>query len=86
MPRKDLKAAQKVRERIKKWDDNWKFNRTQYNEYQDFIMGDMWTDEESRLFERYNKLPLTFNKLSPLANYLIGEQRQNRTTTKHPRA
>jgi hypothetical protein len=77
MPRKDLKVAQKVRERIKKWDDNWKFNRTQYNEYQDFIMGDMWTDEESRLFERYNKLPLTFNKLSPLANYLIGEQRQN---------
>ncbi len=77
MARKDLKAAQKVRERVKKWDDNWKFNRTQYNEYQDFIMGDMWTDEESRLFERYNKLPLTFNKLSPLANYLIGEQRQN---------
>ncbi|GAF89104.1 unnamed protein product, partial [marine sediment metagenome] len=44
MARKDLKAAQKVRERVKKWDDNWKFNRTQYNEYQDFIMGDMWTD------------------------------------------
>ena len=77
MARKDIKLAQKIRDRIKKWDDYWRFNRTQYNEYVEFIMGDMWTDDESRLFERYNKIPLVMNKLAPLTSYLLGEQRQN---------
>lgn len=77
MARKDLKLAQKIRDRIKKWDDYWKFNRDQYHEFMDFVMGDMWKEDESKVFTRYNKIPLTFNKLAPLVSYMLGEQRQN---------
>lgn len=77
MPRKDPQFAQKLRDRIKKWDDYWRFNRTQFHEWMDFVLGDMWKEDESKVFTRYNKIPLTMNKLAPLAAYLIGEQRQN---------
>ncbi len=77
MARKEPLLAQKIRQRIKKWDDYWRFNRDQYDEWMDFVMGDMWKDDESKVFTRYNKIPLTVNKLAPLASYLIGEQRQN---------
>ena len=76
-PKKDPKLAQAVRDRIKKWDDYWRFNRTQYHEWNDFIFGDMWKEDESKVFTRYNKIPLTFNKLGPLASYMLGEQLQN---------
>lgn len=75
--RKDIELAQKVRQRIKKWDDNWRFNKDQYHEFVSFVMGSQWTEDESRLFIDYKKIPLTFNKLAPLINHLLGEQRQN---------
>jgi hypothetical protein len=40
-------------------------------------MGDQWREDESKLFERYNKIPLIFNKLGVLMNHLIGDQIQN---------
>lgn len=75
--RKDMELAKKVRARIKKWDDNWRFNTQQYHEFVSFVMGSQWTEDESKLFIDYKKIPLSFNKLAPLINHLLGEQRQN---------
>lgn len=74
---KDVQLAKKIRGRIKKWDDNWRFNKDQYHEFVSFVMGSQWTEDESKLFIDYKKIPLSFNKLAPLINHLIGEQRQN---------
>jgi hypothetical protein len=75
--RKDAEQAQKIRNRIKKWDDDWRFNKDQYHEFVSFVMGSQWTEDESKLFIDYKKIPLSFNKLAPLINHLLGEQRQN---------
>jgi hypothetical protein len=77
MPRKKPKKAQEINEKIAIWDNYWKDNKNTYNEYMQFIFGNQWLDEEARVFETYKKIPLTFNKLAPLANHLLGEQRQN---------
>ena len=74
---KDIELAQKIRQRIKKWDDDWRFNKGQYHEFVSFVMGSQWTEDESKLFIDYKKIPLSFNKLAPLINHLLGEQRQN---------
>jgi hypothetical protein len=80
MAKKDPKVTQKIRNRIEKFDKYWRINREQYHEWIGFVMGDQWREDESRLFERYNKIPLTFNKLGALTNHMIGEQRQNTPT------
>jgi hypothetical protein len=77
MARKNAEKAQEVRERIKKWDDHWKDNRDQYYLFTTFIMGNQWTEDESRVFENYRKMPLTVNKIAPLVSHVVGEQRQN---------
>lgn len=77
MAKKDLELTRKIRARIKKWDDDWRFNKDQYHEFTSFVMGSQWTEDESRLFIDYKKIPLSFNKLAPLINHLLGEQRQN---------
>jgi hypothetical protein len=77
MAKKDPKFAQELRQWIKKWDDYWRFNREQYYEFMDFVMGDMWKEDESKVFTRYDKIPLTANKLAPLASWMIGEQQRN---------
>lgn len=77
MARKDTEKSQIVRSRIKKWDDDWRFNKDQYHEFTSFVMGSQWTEDESKLFIDYKKIPLSFNKLAPLINHLLGEQRQN---------
>lgn len=77
MARKDPEKAQQIRQEIKKWDDLWKVNRDQYHLFTTFTMGEQWTEDESRVFENYKKIPLTMNKLAPLINHLMGEQRQN---------
>ena len=76
-PRKDPSKAEYIRHEIKKWDDLWKVNRDQYHLFTTFVMGEQWTEDESRVFENYKKIPLTMNKLAPLINHLLGEQRQN---------
>lgn len=77
MPKKKPKKAQEINDKIAVWENYWKDNKNTYNEYMQFIFGNQWLDEEARVFETYKKIPLTFNKLAPLANHLLGEQRQN---------
>lgn len=77
MPKLKRHFCQKIREDIRKWDDYWRFNIQNYHEVSQFVMGDQWREDEARVFETYKKIPLTFNKLAPLINHLLGEQRQN---------
>ena len=77
MPRKDPEVCGKIRDRVDKWEKYWTINRSLYYEWVDFIMGDQWREDESKLFERYNKIPLIFNKLGVLMNHLLGDQIQN---------
>jgi hypothetical protein len=80
MARKNPEMAQKIRDVCNTWENYWKDNKNDYNEYVQFIFGNQWLDEEARVFETYKKIPLTFNKIAPLANHLLGEQRQNTPT------
>ena len=75
--KKDLLFTRELRDYIKKWDDDWRFNKDQYHEFTSFVMGSQWTEDESKLFIDYKKIPLSFNKLAPLINHLLGEQRMN---------
>jgi len=77
MARKNPEKAQEVNSKIETWENYWHDNKNTYNEYTQFIWGNQWLDEEARVFETYKKIPLTFNKLAPMANYLLGEQQQN---------
>jgi len=77
MPRKDPQLCAKIRDRVDKWEKYWTINRSLYYEWVDFVMGDQWREDESKLFERYNKIPLMFNKLGVLMNHLLGDQMQN---------
>lgn len=80
MARKNPDMAQEIQEYIATFDNYWKDNKNTYNEYVQFVFGNQWLDEEARVFETYKKIPLTFNKLAPMANHLLGEQRQNTPT------
>lgn len=77
MPKKDPVLCQEIRDRISKWDKYWRLNRTQYYEWLEFVLGDQWKEDESKLFERYNKIPLSFNKLGVLMNHILGDQMSN---------
>lgn len=77
MPKLARQTCQNIREDIRKWDDYWRFNIDQYHEVTQFVMGNQWREDEAKVFETYKKIPLTFNKLAPLLNHLLGEQRQN---------
>src|SRR5882757_1136708 len=77
MPRKDPELCGKIRERKEKWDRYWRINRTYYYEWIEFIYGNQWLEDQSKLFESYNKIPLTANMIGPLANHLKGDVMQN---------
>jgi len=77
MPRKDPELCGKIRDRVEKWDKEWSQNRKYYYKWIDFVLGNQWREDESKLFERYNKVPLTSNKLGTIANHIIGDQIQN---------
>ncbi len=77
MARKDPEKAQDVKQKIEFWDNYWKDNKNTYNEFNQFVWGNQWLDDEARVFETYKKIPLTMNKIAPLINHLVGEQRQN---------
>lgn len=77
MPRKDPSLCRSIRDRVDKWEKYWTINRSLYYEWVDFIMGDQWREDESKLFERYNKIPIMMNKLGVLMNHLLGDQIQN---------
>ena len=77
MPRKDPELCGTIRDRADKWEKYWTINRSLYYEWIDFIMGDQWREDESKLFERYNKIPLMVNKLGVLLNHMLGDYIQN---------
>ena len=77
MPIKNPQLCSEIRDRVDKWNKYWTINRSLYYEWIDFVMGDQWREDESKLFERYNKIPLMFNKLGVLMNHLLGDQIQN---------
>lgn len=77
MPRKDAEKCGEIRDRVEKWEKYWTINRSLYYEWIDFIMGDQWREDESKLFERYNKIPLSVNKLGVLMNHIVADFIQN---------
>ena len=77
MANKNPEMANKIRQCVETWENYWHDNKDTYNEYIQFVFGNQWLDEEARVFETYKKIPLTFNKIAPLINHLLGEQRQN---------
>ena len=77
MARKTPEMAQKIRDCVEHWDNYWKENKDTYNIFTEFVWGNQWLDDEARVFEDYKKIPLTFNKLAPLINHIMGEFRQN---------
>src|ERR1017187_6607552 len=77
MAKLNRQKAEKIRADIRRWDDANKKNNAHYYEMTNFIMGEQWEDNEGKLFEDYKKLPLTANKLAPMMNHLLSEQRQN---------
>lgn len=77
MPRKDPERCRAIRDRVDKWEKYWTINRSLYYEWIEFVMGDQWREDESKLFERYNKIPLSVNKIGVLMNHLEGDQIQN---------
>lgn len=77
MARKDSEKAAKIREDIRRWDDANKQNNTMYHEMINFVLGQQWDDQEAKLFEDYKKMPLTANKIAPMAAHMVGEQQQN---------
>lgn len=77
MAEKDSERAQEIRTDVRRWDDANKRNNAHYHEMMNFIMGQQWEDQEAKLFEDYKKLPLTANKLAPMSNHMVGEQRRN---------
>ena len=80
MPTKKPKKAQEINDQIETWENYWRDNKNNYDEYTQFVQGNQWLDDEARVMESYKKIPLTFNKISPLANHMLGEQRQNTPT------
>ncbi len=80
MPTKKPKKAKSLNDKIDQWDNAWKSNKNNYDDFVQFIQGNQWLDDEARVMESYKKIPLTFNKISPLANHMLGEQRQNTPT------
>src|SRR5690554_3092096 len=75
--RRDPDKAFEIKTNIEAWENYWKDNVDTYNEFIQFVLGNQWLDDEARVFETYKKIPLTFNKVAPLINHLIGVQRQN---------
>lgn len=80
MARHEPEKAQEIRNNISQWDNYWRDNVDTYNEFTQFVLGNQWLDDEARVMESYKKIPLTFNKIAPLINHLLGEQRQNTPT------
>lgn len=77
MARKNPEKAEEIRNNVSMWENYWKDNKDTYNEFNQFVWGNQWLDDEARVFETYKKIPLTMNKIAPLINHMLGEQRQN---------
>ena len=76
-PRKDKDLISTVKENMGRWYSYFDRNNTVYKDTTEFVLGDMWREEEIYGLQETNKTPLTFNKLAPNVNHLLGEQRLN---------
>ena len=77
MATKNPEKAKEMRDNIEGWYNSWKENNRTYNEFNEFVWGNQWREDEVKVFNDYKKIPMTMNKLAPLLNHMIGEQRQN---------
>ena len=77
MARSEPELTNKIRQRVTTFRNQFSLNIKEYHEWTEFIMGIQWTEDESKLFTRYNKVPLVFNKIGVLMNHLLAEQMQN---------
>src|SRR6202142_807765 len=77
MARKNPDKALEIKENVESWYNLWKDNTDTYNMFNEFVWGNQWADNEVKVLEDYRKIPLTMNKVAPLLNHLVGEQRQN---------
>lgn len=77
MAKRNPKKCQAIRDAIIKWRDYFKENDKVYHDSMDFVLGEQWTSKEADVLKSYNKPPMTFNKLAPLINHLLGELRMN---------
>jgi len=77
MARKDAELCAEFREYVEVWRKYFRKNIQQYHDMHRFVFGSQWEDDEEQLLKDYNKVPLTANKIAPLANYVIGEQMRN---------
>lgn len=78
MVKKAEKIAHRARLSCEKWRQYFKFNIDQYHEMHTFVLGQQWTDEEEDdMINTFRKVPMVANKLSAMANSLLGEQQQN---------
>lgn len=78
MAKKNEKAAQRARIACEKWRTYFNQNIDNYHFMHLFVFGRQWTeDEESDMMKTYRKKAMTSNKITALANNLLGEQQQN---------
>jgi hypothetical protein len=76
-PRLNAKLCAEFRGNVEKFRKGFRDNIEQYHDCHNFVFGSQWEDDEEQLLKNYNKIPLQSNKIAPLANTLIGEQRMN---------
>lgn len=73
------KKATQIRGMMLTWDDYWRKNKKNYFRQFDFVLGEQWDQKESSVLIGYKKNPMVFNKVRPMANNVLGEQRANTT-------
>lgn len=75
--RKDSTLTQEFRSCVEKWRKAFRQNIDQYHKFHEFVFGTQWEGDEEEVLKNFDKTPMQFNKVAPLMNHLIGEQRMN---------
>lgn len=65
--------AKEARDAMNAFFNKWRKNIMRYNKNTALVMGDQWDEDDKSAFKRRNKKRLTFNKLYPIVNNVIGE-------------
>jgi len=68
----------KAMERLKKARDHSKNWRTEAREDFDFYIGDQWNREDRQILEEELRPPITFNRVAPVINAVVGHEVSNR--------
>lgn len=70
---KESSIAQECREKISLWYSRYQKNIDNFNKMTKITMGNQWEELSLGRFSKSKKEPLTFNKLFPIVNNVIGE-------------